>query len=399
VEWLKHLELDDYVDRFKENHIDGNNLFEITEADLKDDFKMTSFGHRKNFLKAVENLKKIYCGHAGKNSDYIRKKIQRFYEKNKHKFKGGIFNSLSSMEGRFYSHRKFYSRDIFTSKHEIIEEDDEHSMKPEESPKINGMKGIHHSARSSTKDAKSIDEDNDNEEKKDSNSHHSPLHSGHNHLELKKDKSGSSRGTPSRSGPKDALNARRRSSLLEDFRLDGSPAQKPVEKEQKDKEKHSGDGITSSSSSESSESSGGEEEKSKKTNENHNANKPIWEALGKENRDTKVEKKKTKTTSSNSSQIFRSTEMPTVSRQVSKKVDNGTRKKNNRKKKKNDIDYVNEKISNKTKESLLISLEDEILRKFKESGLNENFIIDYNELTIEKKIGEGGRALRHKSNK
>ena len=37
-----------------------------------------------------------------------------------------------------------------------------------------------------------------------------------------------------------------------------------------------------------------------------------------------------------------------------------------------------------------IILEDEILRIFKDSGLNENFIIDYNELTFGKKIGEGG---------
>lgn len=30
------------------------------------------------------------------------------------------------------------------------------------------------------------------------------------------------------------------------------------------------------------------------------------------------------------------------------------------------------------------------MRIFKNSGLNENFIINYNELTFEKKIGEGG---------
>mmetsp|Transcript_27799 Transcript_27799/g.24427 ORF Transcript_27799/g.24427 Transcript_27799/m.24427 type:complete len:174 (-) Transcript_27799:2504-3025(-) len=126
AEWLEHLSLNDYIDIFKENHVDGKLLFEITETDLKDDFKMTSFGHRKNFMKAVENLKKIYLGSEGKNSEYIRRKIQKFYERNKNKLKMGIFNnSLSSMDKRL-ARRNFYSRDYYASTNEVIEEAPEH---------------------------------------------------------------------------------------------------------------------------------------------------------------------------------------------------------------------------------------------------------------------------------
>ena len=38
-------------------------------------------------------------------------------------------------------------------------------------------------------------------------------------------------------------------------------------------------------------------------------------------------------------------------------------------------------------------IKEEISRIFKQSGLNENFIINYNELTIKGKIGEGGMKI------
>lgn len=94
---------------------------EITEGNLKDDFKMTSFGHRKNFMKAVDNLRKIFNGSDGKNSEYIRKKIQKFYEKNKKNFKMGIYNSLTSRDKRIPFHT-YQSRDYYASTNEIIEE-------------------------------------------------------------------------------------------------------------------------------------------------------------------------------------------------------------------------------------------------------------------------------------
>ena len=92
---------------------------------------MTSVGHRKNFMKAITNLKMIFNGTSGKNSDYIKQKIQKFYEKNRQKnAKMGLFNSLGSNEGqgRFYSHN-FFTKNLFQSNNQIIEEDDEHSVK------------------------------------------------------------------------------------------------------------------------------------------------------------------------------------------------------------------------------------------------------------------------------
>ncbi len=85
------------METFASNHINGQVLFELTENDLKNEFKIASIGHRKNFMKAVENLKMIYESGSGKNSDYIKKKIQKFYEKNK-KGKMGIINSLGNAE-------------------------------------------------------------------------------------------------------------------------------------------------------------------------------------------------------------------------------------------------------------------------------------------------------------
>lgn len=133
-DWLRHLGLNDYVEAFKKNHINGQVLFEITEADLKDEFGMTSVGHRKNFIKAVENLKRIFCDENEKNSEYVRHKIQKFYERNRPSMGGrSLFAGLRPREGRFYSHR-FNSRNTYNSQHEVIDEDDELDLKNEPTP-------------------------------------------------------------------------------------------------------------------------------------------------------------------------------------------------------------------------------------------------------------------------
>ena len=133
AEWLKRIGLEEYIIEFQKNHITGKNLFDITESELKDDLKVTSVGHRKNFNKAVNNLKKIYNNSSGKNSEYIRKKVQKFYEKHKNPTKSTMCNSYE----RFNSYRLFHSRNQYESKHEVIEEDlDEGSPKFEtQSPK------------------------------------------------------------------------------------------------------------------------------------------------------------------------------------------------------------------------------------------------------------------------
>ena len=138
-DWLKRLGLNDYIQKFKENHINGQVLFELTEVDLKDEFNMTSLGHRKSFVRAVENLKRIYCDETGKNSDYVRQKIQKFYERNRsgsgRTLLGG--GTLRSREGLFYSHR-LLSRNNLNSQYETIEEVEELNPKTETqaSPKL-----------------------------------------------------------------------------------------------------------------------------------------------------------------------------------------------------------------------------------------------------------------------
>ena len=46
-------DLEECVKVFQDNHINGNVLFDITEKELKEDFKLTSVGQRKNFIKAT----------------------------------------------------------------------------------------------------------------------------------------------------------------------------------------------------------------------------------------------------------------------------------------------------------------------------------------------------------
>ena len=135
AEWLKRIGLEEYIIEFKKNHITGKNLFDITESELKDDLKVSSVGHRKNFNKAVANLKQIYNNSSGKNSDYIRKKVKKFYEKHRNPPKSTMRNSYE----RFNSQRLFHSRNQYESKHEVIEEDlEEGSPKFEtQSPKLN----------------------------------------------------------------------------------------------------------------------------------------------------------------------------------------------------------------------------------------------------------------------
>jgi hypothetical protein len=58
-DWLRTIGLEDYVESFNSNHISGNNLFDLTESELKEDLKMVSVGHRVIFEKSVENLKKL----------------------------------------------------------------------------------------------------------------------------------------------------------------------------------------------------------------------------------------------------------------------------------------------------------------------------------------------------
>ena len=80
--------LTEYVDNFTKNHINGKILFDITDKELKEDLEVISIGHRKNFKKAVQHLKKFYA----KNrlySDSIKNKLIKFYEKHRNQLKIG----------------------------------------------------------------------------------------------------------------------------------------------------------------------------------------------------------------------------------------------------------------------------------------------------------------------
>jgi len=56
LQWLKDKNLTQYCNSFKENDIDGPNLLELNETDLKD-LGITSIGHRKVFMRHLNEVK------------------------------------------------------------------------------------------------------------------------------------------------------------------------------------------------------------------------------------------------------------------------------------------------------------------------------------------------------
>merc|ERR1719233_2863854 len=57
VRWLSDVNLEQYCNAFKENDIDGQNLVELNEADLRD-LGIRSLGHRKSFMRHLAEAKK-----------------------------------------------------------------------------------------------------------------------------------------------------------------------------------------------------------------------------------------------------------------------------------------------------------------------------------------------------
>jgi hypothetical protein len=60
--WLKLIEMNQYVQNFKEMSIDGWLIFEIEEEDLVNDLKVSKKLHRKKIMKGIQILKdyKVY---------------------------------------------------------------------------------------------------------------------------------------------------------------------------------------------------------------------------------------------------------------------------------------------------------------------------------------------------
>merc|ERR1719320_650103 len=58
LQWLKDKDLEQYIKSFKENDIDGENLLELKEGDLKD-LGIKSIGHRKAFMRNLVEAKNL----------------------------------------------------------------------------------------------------------------------------------------------------------------------------------------------------------------------------------------------------------------------------------------------------------------------------------------------------
>lgn len=380
-DWLRHIGLEQYVESFKKNHINGKVLFDLSETELKDEFKMTSVGHRKNFMKAMANLKRINI--SEKSSEYINKKIKKFYEKNNPN-KRGLLNSLGSSENRFYSHR-FFTKNLYNSAHQIIEEDDEHSVKFEtnsnNSPHLSAKKGhsqehIDSLVLSEKNNRKHGDHYSDNRSKS-----HNAFESDEEILQAKskpasKDSKQSKQTLDSR--PESPI--RRGESQPEgktDFGGEAKNDQNTANQQQggaKNENESSGE----SSSDTSSESDTSDEEKPPKKPVEEKAKEeppPVGPIMAKL---TKQEPKKPLKKNGSGVNNFKSAEYDVGTTKGKQKNYKDDRDRRHKTKGKRNVEDLTEKIS------------EDIIRKFKESGLNENFIINYSELFFDMKIGEGG---------
>src|SRR6056297_1345906 len=54
--WLRTLDLEQYAEIFEENDLTLEDLPELTSTELKDDIGISSLGHRKKILKAMEAM-------------------------------------------------------------------------------------------------------------------------------------------------------------------------------------------------------------------------------------------------------------------------------------------------------------------------------------------------------
>lgn len=57
ADWLKDIGLGQYADTFKENHIDGEELQNLTNETLSQDLSVKALGHRQKILRAVQVVK------------------------------------------------------------------------------------------------------------------------------------------------------------------------------------------------------------------------------------------------------------------------------------------------------------------------------------------------------
>jgi len=381
-DWLKHIGLEQYVESFKKNHINGKVLFDLSETELKDEFKMTSVGHRKNFMKAMANLKRINI--SEKSSEYINKKIKKFYEKN-NSTKRGLLNSLGSSENRYYSHR-FFTKNLYNSAQQIIEEDDEHSMKFETtsnpSPHLDAKKN------QSQEHIDSLVLSEKNNRKHD----YSDRSKSHNEFEFDdeifqaKSKQTNQSSKDSKQS-KQTLDSRPESPMRRaESHQDGGPRGGDFTAEAKGDVANQQQGAAKNENESSGESSSDSSSESDTSDEDGKPKKPVEEKAKEEvvpvgpimAKLTKQEPKKPLKKNGSGVNNFKSAEYDVGTTKAKQKNYKDDRDRRHKTKGKRNVEDLTQKIS------------EDIIRKFKESGLNENFIISYSELFFDMKIGEGG---------
>eukprot|EP01016_Furgasonia_blochmanni_P029901 TRINITY_DN3127_c0_g1_i1.p1 TRINITY_DN3127_c0_g1~~TRINITY_DN3127_c0_g1_i1.p1 ORF type:complete len:881 (+),score=200.72 TRINITY_DN3127_c0_g1_i1:144-2786(+) len=139
-EWLHHVNLSEYCENFANNHITGKNLLDLSDNDLKNELQITSIGHRKDFKKGVEYLKKVYYSGSNYNAE-VKQKMIKFFEKHKNKFNFSKRPSGLGMGPRSLislgSHTQYYSNTVIDEENNS---DDGNNSKG--SPVVNGVRNV-----------------------------------------------------------------------------------------------------------------------------------------------------------------------------------------------------------------------------------------------------------------
>mmetsp|Transcript_34514 Transcript_34514/g.39099 ORF Transcript_34514/g.39099 Transcript_34514/m.39099 type:complete len:86 (+) Transcript_34514:33-290(+) len=60
--WLLQINFPDYRAPFREHQITGQDLFQLTETDLKVDLRVNTLHDRKALIKAISKLKEEFLG-------------------------------------------------------------------------------------------------------------------------------------------------------------------------------------------------------------------------------------------------------------------------------------------------------------------------------------------------
>lgn len=109
-DWLRLIEMDQYVDNFKQMSIDGWLIFEIEEDDLINDLQIKTKLHRKKIMKGIEILK-----------EYKRYIKNNYSNKNTNQNEGNIENIIKTENSQInFQQREHQSEKIEEEKPEIM---------------------------------------------------------------------------------------------------------------------------------------------------------------------------------------------------------------------------------------------------------------------------------------